>query len=158
MVQNLREARVGTLGHASCFDGTGALFRIVVNLPVLSLDDLPVEVLVLNLVLAEVLLRVEASADEQYQEGQCYANRFHFLPTPVVPAPPFPHRSTDVLSDRTTEASDERCVLQNRRNRATPSGPAATLPCDAPSNPSFSSPLSRARRSILRVYRRFRWR
>ena len=65
MVQHLRESRVRALRHAGRIHRTLSLFRIVVNQPVLGLDHSPVEVLVLHLVHSEVLLCVEASAEEQ---------------------------------------------------------------------------------------------
>jgi len=59
------------------FHCTDALFRVVVNLPVLGLDDLPIEMLVLDLIHTEVLLCIETSADEQHQQDQNCPNRFH---------------------------------------------------------------------------------
>src|SRR5450759_4073368 len=119
-----------------------ARFGIVGEEEMLGLDYSPVEMLVLHLVHSEVLLRVEASRAQQ--DGQSGQNtcRFHLFITPVVPAPLFPHRSTVALSGRTTEASDGRCELRNRKNRAAPSGPVPTLQCDAPSVPLSSSPVS----------------
>ena len=56
VAEDAREARVVALGHARTFHRGLALTRIVVNEEVLGLDDLPVEGLVLDLVLTEVLL------------------------------------------------------------------------------------------------------
>src|SRR3982750_3356383 len=58
VVEHLRQPRIGALRHPRRVHGALALFRIVVHQPVLCLDDLPIEVLVLNLVLPEVLLRL----------------------------------------------------------------------------------------------------
>ena len=131
VVEHFRQPRVGALRHAGSVHRALALFRVIVHLPVLGLDHSPIEMLVLHLVHPEVLLRVEASAEEQSDENHENPSRFHFCPTPVVPAPLFPHRSRVALSDRTREASDGRCELRNRRNRAAPSGPAVTPQCDA---------------------------
>ena len=54
--QNARKPSVVALGHARAFHRGNALGGVVVDEEVLGLDDLPVEVLVLDLVLAEVLL------------------------------------------------------------------------------------------------------
>ena len=54
--ENAREARVVALGHPRRLHRRNALVRIVVDEEVLGLDHLPVEVLVLDLVLTEVLL------------------------------------------------------------------------------------------------------
>ncbi|SRR5664279_2452310 len=56
VTENVREASVVALGHARALHRGDALAGIVVNEEVLGLDDLPVEVLVLDLVLTEVLL------------------------------------------------------------------------------------------------------
>jgi len=54
--QNVRQASVVALGHARPLHRRNALAGIIVNQPVLGLDYLPVEILVLDLVLTEVLL------------------------------------------------------------------------------------------------------
>ncbi len=54
--QDVRQASVVALGHARSLHCRDSLGGIVVNEEVLGLDDLPVEVLVLDLVLTEVLL------------------------------------------------------------------------------------------------------
>ena len=77
VVENLRQPRVRALGHPGRVHRTGAFFRVVVHQPVLGLYYSPIEVLVLHLVHPEVLLCVEASADEQSNENRENPSRFH---------------------------------------------------------------------------------
>src|SRR5205814_3724307 len=79
VVQHLREPRVRPLGHPGRVHRALAFFRIVMNEPVLGLYNSPIEVLVLHLVHPEVLLRVEASAEEQSDENHENPSRFHLL-------------------------------------------------------------------------------
>ena len=58
MVENARQARIGTLGHSRRISRGLGFFRIVVNQEVLSLFHLPVKLIVLNLVLSEIALRL----------------------------------------------------------------------------------------------------
>ena len=58
MVENTRQTRVGALRHTRGVGRCLGFFRIVVDQEVLSLFDLPAELIVLDLVLAEIALRL----------------------------------------------------------------------------------------------------
>ena len=78
VVEDLRQPGVGALGHSRRVHRAGALLRVVVDEKVLRLDHPPVEVLVLHLIHAEVLLRVEASRAQQGGHRGQHSRHFHF--------------------------------------------------------------------------------
>jgi hypothetical protein len=98
MVEDTREARIRAFGHARGDDRGGSFFRIEVNEKVLRLEHLPFELVVLNLVLAEIILGVRrrARGGEEREAGD----------ESQTPAPPSCHaRAPWALSTGTSTAS-----------------------------------------------------
>ncbi len=63
MVQHTREAGVRALRHAGRVPGRLTFFRVVVDLEMFGIQNLPLEVVVLDLILTEVVLRARRAAD-----------------------------------------------------------------------------------------------
>ena len=73
MIENPREASVRTLRHARRVGDRGAFLWIEVNQEVLSLENLPVERVILDLILTEVVLCIGAPGREhtaRREEGE----------------------------------------------------------------------------------------
>ena len=75
MIEQLGQARVPALGHARRHPGRVFLFRVVVDVEVVGLQDLEVEVLVLNLVPAEVAALCRDPAGQRQSSKREYEKR-----------------------------------------------------------------------------------
>jgi hypothetical protein len=96
VVQDARVPGVPPLGHPPCNVGRGTLSRIEVDVEVLGAEDMPIEVLVLDLVAPEVLggcrrgshgKRERADEERSHRsesEGPAWPTRHYNLPLPLT--------------------------------------------------------------------------
>src|ERR1043166_338232 len=113
-MQDPRQPRVAAFGNAGCIERRLPLPLVEIHLEVIGADHLPLEASVLDLVLAEVLLRCRLCCPAHQKHGQESDQSSHDT-HPFVPS---------CGTDTNTAASptDARA----RRNPATPGGRPAT--------------------------------